>query len=173
MNCTWCRFHKKSLVNKDKKIFSYKKKTKTKNASHFHNTCLFRKISAKAVLIKKNQQMHFKQNTKAKQSIETNQHSKKTTQAWYSISQCNKWKKNQFLTFEKKGFDMWFSSAYFLYTLRGLVVFTLIAKPLYPYYVERVTMFKFICYLWAISCSKWLVFKIIYCIFFCFKKFCY
>lgn len=56
-------------------------------------------------------------------------------------------KKNQFLTFEKKGFDMWFSSVYFLYTLRGLVVFTLIAKPLYPYYVERVTMFKFICYL--------------------------
>lgn len=52
-------------------------KKKTKYASHFHNTCPFRKISAKAVLIKKNQQMHFKQNTKAKQSVETNQHSKK------------------------------------------------------------------------------------------------
>lgn len=119
-NCTWCRFHKKSLVNKDKKIFSYKKKAKTKNASHFHNTCLFRKISAKAVLIKKNQQMHFKQNTKAKQSIETNQHSKKTTQAWYSISQCNKWKNKSVSDIWKK--RLWhvvFFSLCFVYIKRS------------------------------------------------------
>lgn len=85
--------------------------------------------------------MHFKQNTKAKQSVETNQHSKKTTHDTRSRNATNE-KKNQFLTFEKKALKCGFSSANFLYTLRGLVGFTLIAKPLYPYYVERVTMFK-------------------------------
>lgn len=85
--------------------------------------------------------MHFKQNTKAKQSVETNQHSKKTTHDTRSRNATNE-KKNQFLTFEKKALKCGFSSAYFLYTLRGLAGFTLIAKPLYPYYVERVTMFK-------------------------------
>lgn len=85
--------------------------------------------------------MHFKQNTKAKQSVETNQHSKKTTHDTRSRNATNE-KKNQFQTFEKKALKCGFSSAYLLYTLRGLVGFTLIAKPLYPYYVERVTMFK-------------------------------
>lgn len=85
--------------------------------------------------------MHFKQNTKAKQSVETNQHSKKTTHDTRSRNATNE-KKKSVSDIWKKGFEMWFSSAYFLYTLRGLVGFTLIAKPLYPYYVERVTMFK-------------------------------
>lgn len=45
--------------------------------------------------------MHFKQNTKAKQSVETNQHSKKTTHDTRSRNATNE-KTNQFLTFEKK-----------------------------------------------------------------------
>lgn len=63
--------------------------------------------------------MHFKQNTKAKQSVETNQHSKKTTHDTRSRNATNE-KKNQFLTFEKKGFEMWFFfSLFFVYIKRS------------------------------------------------------
>lgn len=142
MNCTWCRFHKKSLVNKDKKIFSYKKKTKTKNASHFHNTCLFRKISAKAVLIKKINKCISNKTLRLNKVLKLINIPKKPPRHDTRSRNATNEKKNQFLTFEKKRLWHVVSSAYFLYTLRGLVVFTLIAKPLYPYYVERVTMFK-------------------------------
>lgn len=121
-NCTWCRFHKKSLVNKDKKnIFLQKKKTKTKNASHFHNTCLFRKISAKAVLIKKkiNKCISNKKLRLNKVLKLINIPKKPPRHDTRSRNATNE-KKNQFLTFEKK--RLWhvvFFSLFFVYIKRS------------------------------------------------------
>lgn len=121
MNCTWCRFHKKSLVNKDKKIFSYKKKTKTKNAFHFHNTCLFRKISAKAVLIKKKINKCISNKTlRLNKVLKLINIPKKPPRHDTRSRNATNEKKNQFLTFEKK--RLWhvvFFSLFFVYIKRS------------------------------------------------------